>query len=253
MSIIKLIHGDCLVEMKSIPDRSIDLILCDSPYGTTCCQWDVILPIEDLWKEYCRIISDNGIIGLFGIEPFASTLRVNKATAAMYRYDWLWVKNRAVNFAQAPYMPLRNIENIMIFSKATIAANSKNRMRYYPQGVISCHKIKHGTGGSALRPNRKRQANYIQTRTNYPDQLLFFDKEEEHYHPTQKPIALLQYLINSYTSVGDTVLDNTMGAGSTGVACVRAKRNFIGIELNENFYNIAQQRIAEAQQDLTLF
>lgn len=253
MGSVKLIHGDCLTEMKAIPDKSIDLILCDPPYGTTVCGWDIVLPMKELWEEYRRVISDNGTIALFGIEPFASALRTDKHCAHLYRYDWLWVKNRAVNFAQAPYMPLRNIENIMIFSKATIAANSKCRMKYNPQDTIPCHKIERGKAGSALRPNRKRQADYLQTRTGYPDQLLFFDKEESNYHPTQKPIALLDYLIKTYTVEGDAVLDNTMGSGSTGVACVKAKMSFIGIELNDEFYNIAQARIAEAQQDLTLF
>lgn len=238
---IKLLNGDCLKLMINIPDKSIDMILCDLPYGTTECKWDTAIPFDKLWKQYNRIIKDNGTIVLFGTEPFSSQVRVSNLN--MYRYDWVWKKNKAPNFAQAPYMPLKNTENIMVFSKGTIAQNSKNRMIYNPQGTEDCNKIIPGSKANAFRPNRTEQQPFIQKKTNYPKQILDFDKDSKSLHPTQKPVALLEYLIKTYTNQGELVLDNCMGSGSTGVACINTNRNFIGIELDENYFNIAKGRI----------
>jgi site-specific DNA-methyltransferase (adenine-specific) len=247
---ITLIHGDCLVEMQRIPDKSVDMVLCDLPYGYTACSWDVIIPFDKLWQQYRRVIKDNGAIVLFGSEPFSSMLRVSNIE--MYRYDWIWQKNKSANFAQAPYMPLKNTETISVFSYGRIAKNSKNRMRYYPQGVSQCNKVCKGKKADDLRPNRAVQNDYRQTITGYPTQILPFAKDGNA-HPTQKPVALLEYLIKTYSNDGDTILDNTMGSGSTMVACVNTKRNGIGIELDDNYFKIAQKRVKEAIQHQTLF
>ena len=238
---VNLILGDCLKEMQNIPDKSIDMILCDLPYGTTVCKWDVVIPFDKLWEQYKRVIKDNGAIVLFGTEPFSSQLRCSNLKN--YRYDWVWVKNKAPNFAQAPYMPLKNTESIMVFSKATIAQNSKNRMVYHPQGTSECNKLVNGSKANDFRPNRAPQKPFYQKKTDYPKQVLSFPKDSKNYHPAQKPVALLEYLIKTYTNEGETVLDNCMGSGSTGVACVNTGRNFIGIELDEKYFNIAKERI----------
>lgn len=244
---INLLNGDCIELMHDIPDKSVDLVLCDPPYATTEISWDSALPLDKLWESYKRIIKDNGTIVLFGAEPFSSQLRMSNLD--MYRYDWVWIKNRFANFAQAPYMPIKNTENICVFSKATIAQNSKNRMTYNPQGVQDCNVLVKYVKSGDFRPGRATQGPYTQRGTNYPNQLLMFDKDTENYHPTQKPVALLQYLIKTYTSKGDTVLDNCMGSGSTGVACVLNDRDFIGIELDEKYFHISEERITQAEKD----
>lgn len=254
MSEIKLIKGDCLVEMQRIPDKSVDMVLCDLPYGTqkqNGLEWDIMIPFEQLWQQYERIIKDNGAIVLFGVEPFSSLIRCSNLS--LYKYDWMWDKKNGANFAQAPYMPIKNVENICVFSKATIAQNSKNRMVYNPQGTERCYKVQRGRGSNSFRPNRALQQDFIQELTNYPKQIIQFAKDKDTYHPTQKPVALLEYLIKTYSNEGDTILDNTMGSGSTMVACVNTKRNGIGIELNDEYFAIASQRVKEAQSQLTLF
>ena len=243
----ELYNGDCLIEMQNIPDKSIDCIICDLPYGTqkkNGLEWDIAIPFDKLWEQYNRIIKDNGAIVLFGVEPFSSMLRMSNL--AMYKYDWVWDKKNGANFAQAPYMPLKNVENICIFSKATIAQNSKNRMIYFPQGVEKCFKMQKGRESNSFRQNRAPQKDFIQDTTNYPKQIIQFTKDSNVVHPTQKPVALLEYLIKTYSNEGDTILDNTMGSGSTGVACVNTNRNFIGIELNKKYFDIANNRINEA-------
>lgn len=247
----ELWQGDCLELMDKIKSKSIDCIICDLPYGTTECRWDIIIPFEKLWEQYERIIKDNGAIVLFGAEPFASKLRISNLK--LYRYDWFWIKNNAGNFAQAPYMPLRNVENICVFSKATIAQNSKNRMIYNPQGVKDSQKKSKGKSATDFRPNRKKQKDYIQRGTGYPRQTLEFRRDTSFIHPTQKPVALLEYLILTYTNGGDVVLDNCMGSGSTGVACKRLKRNFIGIEKDEKYFILAKERIKNETIQMNIF
>lgn len=252
MTDIRLYQGDCLEVMKDIPEHSVDLILCDLPYGTTACKWDTIIPFKPLWEQYERIITDNGAIVLFGAEPFSSALRMSNIN--LYRYDWIWLKNTKANFAQAPYMPIKNTENICVFSKATIAQNSTNRMVYIPQGVQTTTKLIKYVKAGAFRPNRATQQPFIQKGTNYPKQLLEFNKDNEDYHPTQKPVALLEYLILTYTKDETaTVLDNCMGSGSTGVACKKSGRNFIGIELDPHYFEIARERIDKALFPIKLF
>ena len=240
---IKLYQGDCLEIMQQLIDRQIkvDAIITDPPYGTTACKWDSIIPFNEMWNCINNLIKENGVIVLFGSEPFSSALRMSNIN--MYRYDWIWKKNSFANFAQAPYMPLKIYETISVFSFGTIAENSKNRMCYYPQNIQSCHKvIKYKKTSEDFRPNRKAQTNIVQTNTNYPKNILEFEKDGK-IHPTQKPISLMEYLIKTYTNENETVLDFTMGSGSTGIACKNLNRNFIGIEKDEKYFKIAKERI----------
>lgn len=242
-----LYNGDCLEVMKDIPDKSIDLVLCDLPYGYIESKWDVQIPMEKLWEFYKKVLRDGGSVLLFGNEPFASYIRMSNVD--WYKYDWYWHKNTFANFPQAPYMPLKNIETISVFSEGKIAPNAKLKMNYYPQGLLDCYKeIVDRPCAVSFRPNRKPQS-FVQTQTGYPKQLLRFDKDTEKFHPTQKPVALLEYLIKTYTKEGYTVLDNCMGSGSTGVACVNLNRNFIGIELEEKYFKIAEERINNAKKE----
>jgi len=242
---IDLKQGDCLEIMPTIPDKSIDMILCDLPYGTTACKWDVIIPFEPLWKEYKRIIKDRGCIALFGSEIFSAEMIVSNKE--MYKYSIIWKKNRVGLFAQAPYRVLNTHEDIIIFSKGFCAHNSKIRMNYYPQDLVEINKkCIDKKGSDELRKGRKPRGEYLQKNTNYPKSIFDFGSEFNTVHPTQKPVALLEYLIKTYTLENETILDNCMGSGSTGVACINTNRNFIGIEKEENYFNIAQKRIDEA-------
>ncbi len=248
---IDLRCGDCLELMKDIPDSSIDMILCDLPYGKTACKWDAVIPFEPLWEQYKRIIKDTGAMVLFGSEPFASELR--HSNLKMFKYDWIWKKTRATGFAQAKNQPMRNYENICVFSKgvAIHANQSSRRMTYNPQGLEDTVYIKkqgkNGRTDTCFSKRKSHKEEHVQTQTNYPRQVIEFASEGKTVHPTQKPVALLEYLVKTYTNEGDTVLDNCMGSGSTGVACINTGRNFIGMELDKQYFDIAVQRIAEAQ------
>jgi site-specific DNA-methyltransferase (adenine-specific) len=240
--------------MKDIPNRSIDCIICDLPYGTTACKWDIIIPFEPMWREYERLITDNGAILLFGQEPFSSKIRLSNLK--LFKYDWYWNKSKQGNFAQAPYMPLKNIEIISVFSFGGIVGNSKNKMTYNPQNTIPCNKVNNGGNKSNdnFRPNRSNKVeDHLQTVTNYPRQLIKFDSCYEFLHPTQKPVSLIEYLIRTYTNENDTVLDNCMGSGTTGVACKNLHRNFIGIELDKDYFEIAKNRIDNTHPQYKLF
>ena len=254
-----LINGDCLEVMKGIEDKSIDMILCDPPFGTTDCKWDNIIPFEPLWEQYERIIKDNGVIALFGSEPFSTKIRMSNFK--LYRYDWYWEKTKAGLYQHAKNRPMKAIETISVFSKAKWGHKSqvKNRMPYNPQGISSVgNKIVtegyHAGGVMGKRPNQVGKE--YEAFTGFPKDVLKFANiwGKRVLHPTQKPVALLEYLIKTYTDEGMLVLDNTIGSGSTGVACVNTNRNFIGIELDENYFNIACDRIEEAirenEQDL---
>ena len=245
--------GNCLEVMKQIPDKSVDLVLCDPPYGTTCLKWDSVLPFDKLWAEYERIVKDDGVICLFGLQPFTSQLVTSNI--AMYRYSWLWIKNTATGHLNANYKPLNLTEDICVFSKGTVGSLSKNPIRYYPQGVTEVNIQKKNNPNSTWRKNKGYGGNnnvlnsdkpFVQKLTGYPDNLLQFSRDSGSYHPTQKPVALLEYLVKTYTKEGEVVLDNCMGSGSTGVACVHTNRKFIGIELNEEYYSVAKERIENA-------
>ena len=242
---MKLIQGDCLEVMKEIPDKSIDMILCDLPYGTTACKWDSVIPFEPLWVQYNRIIKDNGAIVLFGSEPFSSKLRMSNLK--MYKYDWIWIKTKVGNFMNCKNSPLKKYEDIIVFSNGAIANGSKKLMKYFPQGLIKIQKTIRNSNrdnNSTITNRPSRNGTYTQLFTNYPSNILEYKSEDgKLLHPTQKPVALLEYLIKTYTNEGELVLDNCMGSGSTGVACKNTNRDFVGIELDENYFNIAKQRI----------
>lgn len=229
---IDLKQGDCLQLMKEIPDKSVDMILCDLPYGTTACKWDNIIPFEPLWEQYNRVIKENGAIVLFGREPF-TTLLIS-SNLKHYKHKWVWNKKQTGSFANAKYMPLQIEEDIIVFCK--------NKVNYYP--IMRKGKFRKKGGGNN-RPETMSgiKQNYFSYNDDYfPVNILEYTKDRG-LHPTQKPVALLEYLIKTYTNENEVVLDNCMGSGSTGVACVNTNRNFIGIELDPNYFEIAKKRI----------
>lgn len=235
---IQLIQGECLEEMKKIPDGSVDMILCDLPYGTTANQWDHIIPIVPLWNEYERIIKDNGAIVLFTQPPFNIKLAYPRLN--LFRYEWIWLKDNATGFLNARKAPLKLTENILVFYKKLPT--------YHPQGVIDLEKPVVINKSSDSRNYGLKEKMYIKRQKNFPKNVLMFARDKDRYHPTQKPVALLEYLIKTYTSEGETVLDNCMGSGSTGVACVNTNRDFIGIELDQSYFDIANERISKAKE-----
>ena len=234
----KIYNEDCLEGMKRIPDKSVDMILCDLPYGTTACKWDEIIPFEPLWEQYERVIKDNGAIVLFGSEPFSSKLRMSNIKN--YKYDWIWDKNKGSNYASAKYMPLKIHETISVFSKGN------KRVDYYPvmrEGKMRNKKSYSKGGGvyGSLKSDGKDNYNNLY----YPVSILNYSNASQKgkVHPTQKPVPLFEYLIKTYTNEGETVLDNCMGSGTTAISCLNTNRNFIGFEMDENYFNIATNRI----------
>ena len=253
---IELIQGDCLEIMSSIPDKSIDMILCDLPYGTTKCKWDVVIPFDKLWEQYNRVVKPNGGIALFGNEPFSSALRLSNLFA--YRYDWYWQKDKAANFLFGNKMPLKVIEVISVFYSALPTYNPQKEIN--PKGVSKKHlshnpskiskNVKEIMGGSWKETEMDETQNYhgkhYEADKLLPKQLVYFSREQRgKVHPTQKPVALAEYLIKTYTNEGDLVLDNCMGSGTTGVACKNLNRNFIGIEKDPEYFKNAEKRINE--------
>jgi DNA modification methylase len=236
---MQLIYGDCLEKMQGIPDKSIDMVLCDLPYGTTACKWDVIIPFEPLWEQYKRVIKGRGAIALFGSEPFSSYLRMSNIK--WFKYDWIWDKVRGVGFQIAKVRPMQSHEIVSIFGNGAI--------NYYPimwerdkKKVSKCYKQ---SESSPLKYNDGESREYTHS---YPKSIIEISNASQKgkVHPTQKPVLLLEYLIKTYTNEGMVVLDNTMGSGSTGVACVNTNRDFIGIEKDEDYFLIAKQRIKDA-------
>jgi site-specific DNA-methyltransferase (adenine-specific) len=228
---IQLFNDDCLKVLPTIPDESIDLILTDPPYGTTQCKWDSIIPFEPMWKELKRIVKEDGAIALFGSEPFSSALRMSNIKN--FKYDWIWKKSNVMGFLNAKKRPLKETEIISIF----------NSNIYKPQNLKINVNGENKRGGQTDILNKYQTANKSEF-TNYPRTIIEF-KNDKGLHPTQKPIALLEYLIKTYTNEGDTVLDFTMGSGSTGVACKNINRKFIGIEMDKNYFDIAKKRIED--------
>ena len=245
---INLMLGDCLERMKEIPDGSVDLILTDPPYQTTACKWDTIIPFEAMWFELKRIIKPNGAIVLFASQPYTSVLVTSNLK--MFKYCWIWNKVRASNFFAAKFQPLNNTEDIVVFSTGGANNGTKAPVPYYPQGVESCNIVSKnsksvgGKVGDAHKTSIERGGEYTQTTKKYPSKLLEFIRDSDCQHPTQKPVALMEYLIKTYTNEKETVLDFTMGSGTTGVACKNLNRKFIGIEKDETYFKIAQDRIA---------
>jgi site-specific DNA-methyltransferase (adenine-specific) len=236
----KLYLGDCLDILPTITDK-VDMVLVDVPYGTTACKWDSVIPLEPMWEQLKRIIKPNGAIVMTAANPFSSLLITSNLD--MFKYSLVWKKSRVSHFAQAPYRFLTEHEDIVVFSNGGTSKNAKCRMIYNPQGLVDCNKICKGKGHSDHRPSKNIQKDYIQTKTGYPKSIIEFSSDNGKDHPTQKPVALMEYLIKTYTNEGDTVLDFTMGSGTTGVACVNTGRNFIGIELDEKYFDMAKNRI----------
>lgn len=230
---IDIKQGDCLELMKDIPDKSIDMILCDLPYGTTRNKWDSIIPLDKLWEQYERVIKDNGCIALFAQTPFDKVLGASNLT--LLKYEWIWQKDNGTGFLNAKKMPLKLHENILIFYKKPPVYNPQMRKGFKP------YSQKSGRGSS----NYGEQVKVITDNNGdrYPVDIVEFKRDKEKLHPTQKPVALLEYLIKTYTNENDTVLDNCMGSGSTGKACQNTNRNFIGFELDEHYFQIAKERL----------
>ena len=244
MSEVKLLQGDCLELMSNIPDESIDMVLADLPFGSTKNQWDSQIPLDQLWGGYKRIIKPRGCIALFAQVPFAQIL--GASNLEMLKYEWIWEKHMSTGRLNCNHAPMKAHENILIFSKsAACYVKDKSRaMKYFPQMTEgSPYIVKYRGNSTNYDMKWQRQITTINNGTRYPRDVQKFTHDKDKYHPTQKPVALLEYLIRTYTEEGDTVLDNVMGSGSTGVAAVNTGRNFIGIELDENYFNIAQERI----------
>lgn len=241
----RLFNGDCLEVMDQLIEQGVkvDCILTDPPYGTTACKWDSVIPFNEMWERLNKLIKPNGAIVLFGSEPFSSHLRMSNIKN--YKYDWVWHKRNAGNILVAKYQPLKTTENVIVFS-------SNGKVNYYPIMTIS------NIDRSLDKPTKKRSDLFSRLKSGefkhgtnkkgterYPKHLIDFSNasRKNHYHPTQKPVDLLEYLIKTYTNENELVLDFTMGSGSTGVACKNTNRKFIGIELDENYFNIARDRI----------
>ena len=234
--------GDCLEVMDQLIEQGItvDMILTDPPYGITACKWDNIIPFDELWLRLNSLIKDNGAIALFGNMPFTANLTSSNIKA--YKHHWIWKKNRGTGFQAAKYRPMIQHEDIIVFSK-----NGK-RVNYNPQKIKLDKSVKYSYSSKTEHFKGLTKTGTYIVDSKYPTNIIEFDKVSKPIHPTQKPVALLEYLIKTYTNEGDVVLDFTMGSGSTGVACMNTNRKFIGIELEEKYYNIAKQRIEEANE-----
>ena len=250
----KLIHGECLAEMAKLKDNSIDLILTDPPFGTTQNSWDVVIPFDKMWEQLNRIIKDNGVIVLFGSEPFSSLLRISNLKN--FKYDWVWIKDQGTGHLNSKIQPMRNSENISVFYN--------NPCRYIPQKSQNNKPTNKSRNKTLIsKKNLYGKFNDIGGRggntDRYPLTTLFFnkvngnDKSNKFSHSTQKPVKLLEYLIKTYSLENETVLDFTMGSGTTLVACQNTGRNGIGIELDDNYFEIAEKRVAEAIDNTSLF
>lgn len=243
---INLMLGDCLELMRDIPDGSVDMILCDLPYGTTACKWDSVIPFAPLWEQYRRIIKGNGAIVLTASQPFTSAL--GASNLGDLKYSWYWRKSRATGHLNAKKMPMKDVEDILVFYKGAPS--------YNPQGIKPLGKINKNSASNRARGVSRdatsvvsggiTRVEYNQESTGYPRRILDYKSEGGTLHPTQKPVALMEYLIRTYTNEGETVLDNCIGSGTTGVACVNTGRNFIGMEMDAGYFEIARKRIEAA-------
>jgi len=235
----KLYCGDCLEVMKDIPDGSIDMILCDLPYGITSNKWDCQINFEALWEQYWRILKPTGIVALSASQPFTSMLVMSQVQ--YFRHEWIWIKNRGSNFANTVREPMKEHESVLIFSKGKWTYNKQMQERTGGGAERVKHNVKFESKSSNYREFEGRTENK-RPQLRVPSSWQKFNVEVG-LHPTQKPVKLLEYLIKTYTNEGETVLDNCMGSGSTGVACINTNRNFIGIELDEKYFDIARGRI----------
>ena len=236
--------GDCLVEMSKIADKSIDMILVDLPYGTIAQKWDIKIDFVKLWEHYERIIVDNGAILFFGSQPF--TTDIINSNRKLFKYCWVWEKDRGGNIMTCKFQPYKNYEDIIVFGKKAAAqTKSGDCMNYFPIMVDRKPVTVKNYGKSKIVDAEWQVEGFTKTYDKaYPKSIIKFNNREKDYHPTQKPVSLLEYLIKTYTKEGDTVLDNTMGSGSTGVACKKTGRHFIGIEKDPKYFEIAVSRVA---------
>lgn len=244
MELNKIYKEDCLIGMQKIPDKSIDMILCDLPYGTTRNRWDIVLPLDKLWEQYERIIKDKGAIVLTAQTPFDKTL--GSSNLKLLRYKWIWEKAFGTGHLNANQMPLKSHENILVFYKELPI--------YNPQFTYG--KPYRQMNGRKNSKNYGKQRTEVETVNNgyrYPKSVLFFESEKNNFHPTQKPVALFEYFIKTYTNEGDTVLDNCIGSGTTAIACLNTKRNFIGFESNQEYFEKAMERIKKHATQTSLF
>ena len=257
---IDLRHGDCLEIMKDIEDKSVDMILWDLPYGTIASKWDKHIPSNKLWEQYKRLIKDNGAIVLFSSGSF--TPRLMLSNIENYKYKYVWIKTNSTNFVHAKNRPMTKHEDICVFSKAPMGHVTQlgdRRMVYNPQGLIQCNQIqkqgkaRFGTIAGERPSHLNENDTFIREFTNYPTDVITEYKDlppNKKLHTSEKPVPLLEYLIKTYTTEGETVLDNCMGSGSTGVACVNTNRKFIGIEKDETYFNIAKKRIEKTLEEM---
>lgn len=248
---IDLKNGNCLELMLQITSESVDLILCDLPYGTTACAWDSVIPFDKLWAEYRRIAKPSAAIVLTASQPFSSALTMSAAD--LFKYAWVWEKSRATGHVHAKNKPMKKHEDVLVFSKGTTihAGQSERRMHYDPQGLTkklepTIRKV--GGAAQTVMGARPSHRDTTQEFEGYPHSILRFASEGRTVHPTQKPVALMEYLIRTYTKEGDVVLDNCMGSGTTGVACVNTGRSFIGMELDPTYFELARKRILYSDQ-----
>lgn len=232
--------GDCLELMNDIPDKSIDMILCDPPYGTTACKWDSIISFERLWEQYKRIIKPNGAIALFGAMPFTAALVTSNYKG--YKHHWIWKKNRGTGFQCAKFRPMMATEDIIVFT-----ANGE-RVNYYPIKTKLDKPYIGKYSSNTENVGFKKSNKYSYYDSKYPTNVLEYKKPSRPIHPTEKPVDLLEYLIKTYTLEGEIVLDNCMGSGSTCVACVNTNRHYVGFERDEKYFDIACKRLDEAEE-----
>lgn len=232
----KIYNEDCLEGMKKIPDGSVDMILCDLPYGTTACKWDTIIPFEPLWEQYNRLIKDNGAIVLTAAQPFTSNLVMSNPK--MFKYSWIWDKVKPSGFQVAKYRPMMRQEDVLVFGKGRINYNPIMTLRE----KVKTSRVYSSSDSNPLKNNDGKNRTYTH---KYPQSILTFSNavQKGKVHPTQKPLALFEYLIKTYTNEGELVLDNCMGSGTTAIACMNTKRNFIGFETDEEYFNKSLQRI----------
>jgi DNA modification methylase len=240
MKINEIYLGDCLELMpKYVDDKSVDMIFCDLPYGTTACKWDTIIPFDKLWSEYERLIKDNGVIVLFGNEPFSSVLRTSNLK--LYRYDWIWEKTKATGFQNSKIQPMRKYENLSVFYK--------HKPTYNPQGLIKKENITSNVRSGNIKNehsfNTYKGKKPVAEFTNYPTNIVKFKNAsgKGHLHPTMKPLSLIEYMIKTYTNEGNLILDNTCGSGTTGLGAKNLNRNFIMMEQDPEHYETACKRV----------
>lgn len=250
----KLYNGDCLAVMDKLIEQGVkvDAVICDPPYGTTACKWDTVIPFDEMWNRLNKLIKPTGAIALFATEPFATKLRISNFDN--YKYDWYWKKSKSSLYQHAKNRPMRAIENVCVFSKSKWGHKSQlkdKRMEYNPQGISSIGVrtvTKNFNAGGVVGERPNQIGKQYEAFTGFPNDVLEFKSitGKSCLHPTQKPVDLLEYLIRTYTNENDLVLDFTMGSGSTGVACINTNRKFIGVEINEKYFNIAKDRIEAA-------